>query len=117
MKFLADENAPRTIVELLRCCGYDLLWVREHCPGMDDEEIIRLSISENRLILTFDRDFGELIYRLRMKNTPGVILASISDSQVCKDRLLELLKKHGDKLKGYFTVLTQHRIRRRKLPV
>jgi uncharacterized protein with PIN domain len=126
MKLLLDENAPRTIVEVMRNCGYDLLWIREHCRGMADEEIVRLSISENRVILTFDKDFGELIYRkplasvseanrLRM-NTPGVILARIPNKQTAKERILEFLKKHGDKLRGYFTVLTENRIRRRRLP-
>jgi len=51
IKLLADENTPRTIVEALRHCGYDLLWVREYCRGMTDEEIICLSLSEKRVIL------------------------------------------------------------------
>lgn len=114
MKLLIDENAPGTIVEVLRNCGYDLLWIREYRRGMDDEEIVCLSVSDNRVILTFDKDFGELIYQLKM-NTPGVLLARIADNQICKKRILELLKKHGDELKGYFTVLTQNRIRRRRL--
>lgn len=114
MKLLVDENVSRTIVEVLKNCGYDLLWIREYCRGMADEEIVRLSMSEDRVILTFDKDFGELIYRVRMQ-PPGVILARISNNQICTKSLLNLLKKHGDKLRGYFTVLREHRIRRRRL--
>ncbi len=114
MKLLVDENAPRTIVEVLRNCGYDLLWIREYRRGMSDREIVRLSMSEKRVILTFDKDFGELVYRLKV-NTPGVILLRISNNQICKERLLEFLKEYADKLEGYFTVLTENRIRRRSL--
>ena len=115
MKLLVDENAPRIIVDALRHCRYDLLWIREHCRGMGDEDIVRLSISENRIILTFDKDFGELIYRLRVENVPGVILVRIPDNQTCKERVLAFLKEYSGKLKGYFTVLTESRIRRRRL--
>jgi predicted nuclease of predicted toxin-antitoxin system len=52
MRLLLDENTPKTIVEVLRNCGYDVLWIREYCRGMADEEIVRLSMSENRVILT-----------------------------------------------------------------
>jgi len=125
MKLLVDENAPRTIIEALRNYGYDLLWIREYRRGIADEEIVRLSVSENRIILTFDKDFGELIYRktkssvseanrVRM-NTPGVILARIPNNQICKERILEFLKEQGNKLRGYFTVLTENRTRRRRL--
>jgi len=114
MKLIADENAPRTIVEILRNCGYNLLWIREYRRGMADDEIVRLSIFENRVILTFDKDFGELIYRLRM-NTPGVILVRIANNQIAKERILGFLEEYSGKLKGYFTVLTANRIRRRKL--
>jgi predicted nuclease of predicted toxin-antitoxin system len=115
MKLLADENTPRTIIEALRYSGYDILWVREYCPGMSDEEVACLSISENLIILTFDKDFGELVYRLGMKDTPGVILARIVDNQICQARVLELLSGYGNRLRGYFTVLTESRIRRRSL--
>ena len=111
---MSKERLKMETKEALRNDGYDLLWIREYRRGITDEEIVRLSMSENRIILTFDKDFGELIYRVRM-NTPGVILARIPNNQICKDRILEFLKKHGDKLRGYFTVLTENRTRRRRL--
>ena len=114
MRLLLDENTPKTIVEGLRNCGYDLLWIREYCRGMADEDIVRLSMSDDRVILTFDKDFGELIYRQKM-NTPGIILTRIANNQSAKERIIELLKNHGDKLIGYFIVLTEKRIRRRRL--
>ncbi len=114
MKFIADENVSKSIVNTLRNYGYDLLWIREYCRGMADEEIVCLSSSQNRIIMTFDKDFGELIYRRRME-TPGVILVRIPDDRIGKEKILEFLRKHGDELKGYFVVLTEGRIRRRRL--
>ena len=55
-EFLADENVPKSVVEAMRNCGYDLLWVRDYHRGMEDEKIICLSISQDRIILTFDED-------------------------------------------------------------
>ena len=114
MKFLIDENAPRTLVEYLRKEGYDLIWIREYNRGLADEEIVRLSIIEERIIITFDKDFGELVYRKNM-NPPGVIFLRIVDNNLCQKRLLMFLKSFRDKLEGYFTVITEKKIRIRKL--
>lgn len=115
MKFLVDENSPKTIVEMLRNWGYDLLWIREYHRGMTDDEIIHLSISQKLVILTFDKDFGELIYRAKIKNVPGVILVRISDNRACIEILSRFLNDYGNALEGNFFVLTDKKIRRRNL--
>ena len=92
---LVDENAPRCLVEALREAGYDVVWVREIRRGMNDEEIISLSIDESRVIMTFDKDFGELIYRSR-RRVLGVILVRISDNEVSKRAVLDFLGKYSD---------------------
>ena len=114
IKLLIDENAPRSVVETLKKYKFDLLWIREHHRGMKDEEIIQLSLSQDRIVLTFDKDFGELTYRLKM-NAPGIILVRITNNKICEEKVLKLLKAYGDSLKGYFTVLTETKIRRRKI--
>jgi len=116
MKLLADENAPRNVVEALRLHGYDVLWIKEHWRGLADEKIINISISEDRVILTFDKDFGELVYRLNIQNVPGVILIRITDNRISSEKILTLLKEYGDRLEGYFTALTLSKIRRRRMP-
>ncbi len=115
MHLLIDENAPRPLVEMLKNLGYGILWIREHQRGMTDEEIICLSEREARVLITFDKDFGELIYRSK-RAIPGVILVRIADSEICNERVSDLLEKHPDEIEGYFTVLTERRIRRRSLP-
>ena len=114
MKLILDENAPRTLVEYLRKEKYDLIWIREYRRGLADEKIVRLSSIENRIIITFDKDFGELIYRKNM-NPPGIILLRIADNNQCQNKLSMFLKTFKDKIEGYFSVITEKKIRIRKL--
>ncbi len=114
MKLLIDENAPRTLVEYLRDEKYDLLWIREYQRGLADDEIVSLSSVEGRIIITFDKDFGELVYRKNM-NPPGVILLRIVDNILCQKKLSMFLKTYKNKIEGYFSVLTVKKIRVRKL--
>ena len=60
---LADENLPRRSSELLRELGYDVVTWREHA-GISDHEVVAIANEEQRIILTFDSDFGELVFRL-----------------------------------------------------
>src|SRR5262245_61172078 len=64
MMLLADESVDRMIVERLRADGHDTLYVAEMSPGITDDEILREASSRNALLLTEDKDFGELVYRL-----------------------------------------------------
>jgi len=59
VRVLADENVPKKAVEALRERGHDVLWVAEVAPGSKDEEVLALAIREGRILLTFDKDFGE----------------------------------------------------------
>jgi predicted nuclease of predicted toxin-antitoxin system len=80
VRILANENFPGEAVEVLRSGGHDVAWVRTDAPGSKDRVILERGESEKRLILTFDKDFGELAYRLRMPASSGIILFRISTS-------------------------------------
>ncbi len=54
--------------------GYDIVGVRDHSPGISDIEVMQYAHSAHRVILTFDRDFGELAVKERATPRPGVIL-------------------------------------------
>jgi predicted nuclease of predicted toxin-antitoxin system len=78
MTFLADENFPRPAVEALRQAGFDVLWIAEANPGAPDDEVLALCISTGRVLLTFDKDFGELAYR-RSRSAPcGIVLFRVT---------------------------------------
>ena len=60
MRFLANENIPAASVQLLRQSGHDVLYAVEHLPSLDDAVILHRAHEEQRLLITFDRDYGEV---------------------------------------------------------
>ncbi|GAB4240925.1 MAG: hypothetical protein Tsb0034_17680 [Ekhidna sp.] len=81
MKFLADENFPGPSVSILRINELDVKWISETSPGISDEEVINLANREDRIILTHDSDYGELIYKGGHKPKAGVIYFRLSSFQ------------------------------------
>jgi predicted nuclease of predicted toxin-antitoxin system len=73
VKILANENFPKASVEFLRNEGYDIVSIAEKFGGIKDEEVIALAITEERIILTFDRDYGELVFKKGLKPSKGII--------------------------------------------
>ncbi len=73
MQLLANENFPKASVVLLREMGYDVVSIGEDNPGITDQSVMDIAESEQRLILTFDRDYGELIYKHDYKPEAGVL--------------------------------------------
>ena len=73
LKFLANENIPLTSVKLLRKKNIDIVAISEVSPGISDVEVMKNAISENRIIVTFDRDYGELIFSRNIPTPPGII--------------------------------------------
>ena len=59
-QFLADENVPRAVVSALRDAGVDVAWIAESHTGADDEQVLTLAVSNGRVLVTFDKDFGEM---------------------------------------------------------
>jgi len=66
MRFLANENIPLGSVIYLRKAGYDITAVIEEMSGAKDEEVLEYATEKNSIILTFDRDYGELIYERKL---------------------------------------------------
>ena len=73
-KFLANENVPGEVIEAARQIGHDLAWICELSPGADDDAVLALSLADGRVLLTFDKDFGEMAFRQGKNATCGVIL-------------------------------------------
>ena len=73
MKLLANENFPLPAILLLRSLGYDVTSIGEDYAGISDEYVMNIAETEQRVILTFDRDYGELIYKHNYKPKKGVV--------------------------------------------
>lgn len=116
MKLLADECCDAGLVEALRRNGHDVAYVLESRPGVSDTEVLQQAHREERLLLTEDKDFGELVYRLR-RPVPGIILLRFDPEEraLKLPRLLVLLEREPERLEGAFVVLDAEKARIRPL--
>jgi predicted nuclease of predicted toxin-antitoxin system len=73
-KFLANENVPGDVVQAVRQSGYDVAWVSEAAPGAGDDDVLAMALAQGRVLLTFDKDFGDLAFHRGRTATCGVIL-------------------------------------------
>jgi len=106
MRFLADECCDFAVVRSLRSAGHDVLAVNEFQQRSVDRELLDLAATEDRVLLTEDKDFGWLVYAARV-DSPGVILIRYPASarRALAEAVLKLVNDNGSKLAGAFVVL------------
>ena len=116
LKFLVDVGVGKGIERYLQEEGYDAKAVRDIDPCMEDEEIIRTAVSENRMVITMDKDFGELVYHSSMEHS-GVLLLRLEDAtgaeklQVVK----HIMKNYLDRIKNCFCVFQNDKFRIKRI--
>ena len=117
MKFLADESVDFPIVKLLRENNFDVDYIAEIKPGITDKQVINLANQKKGILITADKDFGEIVFRQR-KITSGIILYRLSGfaNNEKSEKLLSLINKHQNSIEGSFTVITRKQIRIKNLP-
>lgn len=115
LKILADESVDYRIIVSLRDIGYTITSVVDSQPGLSDYEIVKWAQKDKLLILTEDRDFGELVFSQKMKT--GVLYLRYhhskwqSISKICQ----AVIEKYMDELYSRFTVVTEKKIRTREI--
>lgn len=116
MHFLANENFPGAAVSALAAAGHDIVWVRTAMPDAADSEVLARAARESRILLTFDKDLGELAGREVLPSGCGVILFRIPLPYPARvgDRLAELIGARDD-WAGHFSVIEPGRLRMRRL--
>jgi len=116
MKLLANENFPLGSILYLRNSGYDILSIGSDYSGIKDLEVIKLAQKESRTILTFDRDYGELIFRHNLKPEMGVIYLRLLffDSDEPGKIIDRLLSDNTFSPVGRLTVIDGDTIRQRE---
>lgn len=101
MNLLANEGVDRPIVERLRRDGHDVVYVAELSPSITDDEVFQQANDRSALLITADKDFGELVFRQGRLHRGVVLLrlAGLSNATkaeivavVFRDRAPELLK-------------------------
>lgn len=116
MLWLADECIAVSLVRELRGAGHDVLYIAEFAASLGDVEVIALASREGRLLLTADKDFGELVFR-RNQVVPGLVLLRIDPDHgpLVRKRLLEAVDHFGEGLFGRYVVIDEVRFRSRPL--
>lgn len=117
MQFLNDESCDFAFASALRDAGYDVVLVGEITPRADDTDVIRLAQEQSRILLTEDKDFGQLVFA---GGTPsvGVVLFRypVLARQSMVDFFMELIKDKGEQLHQFFTVVEPGKVRLKPRP-
>ena len=115
-RLLANENVPGPLVDALKAAGCDVKWMRTNSPGTSDREVLALAAREARILLTFDKDFGELARRTRLPRECGVVLLRIPmpPFRDVGSRLAAVILSRDD-WAGRFSVVEPGRVRSRPL--
>jgi predicted nuclease of predicted toxin-antitoxin system len=113
MEFIVDESTGTAVVEYLRSVGHDVLAIAETMPQADDGDILARAVSEARILVTNDKDFGELVFRSGQAHH-GIVLLRLRERPTNRVRVMKaVLEQYADRLTGRFTVATEGRIRMR----
>jgi predicted nuclease of predicted toxin-antitoxin system len=118
MKFLADECCDLSMVIRLRENGHDVVFIPEMTPGITDSEVLEMALQEKRVVITEDKDFGELIYRLG-KPAFGVVLLRFhpldQDNKI--DAMSRFADQYSSRLRGNLVVIRSNSVRVKPLRV
>jgi predicted nuclease of predicted toxin-antitoxin system len=116
MRLCADENVPGDCVSALRQQGHDVLWIRETARGSTDDAVLAQAQSEQRLLITFDKDFGELVFHRGKSASHGVVLFRLRklSPDFLARRIAQILASTAEWQCNY-AVVDEHSIRLRPL--
>jgi predicted nuclease of predicted toxin-antitoxin system len=117
MRWLADECISAAFVASLRAAGHDVISATEIFQSAKDRDLLARATQENRLLLTEDKDFGELVFGPATLASTGVVLMRIADerSHLAWPRLEAAIGRFGETLFGRFVIVEETRFRVRAL--
>lgn len=118
MTFLANENFPAPSIAILRRAGFVVFSIKEVLPGASDVDVVKIAQSEGFIVLTMDKDYGEIVFRNMAEHPRSVILFRLSGAEN-PDRpgevLVGLLNEEGLDVADRFTVVERGNVRQRIL--
>ena len=116
MNFLADESVDRQIVDALKEDDHAVLYVTEMDPGISDDEVLDKAEKGSAILITADKDFGELVFR-QQRITMGVVLVRMAGLLPSKKAEIAstMIKKHLDAIQNAFSVISPNTIRIRRI--
>lgn len=112
MNVLVDVSAGRAVADTLTALGHDVVSVRDRDPKMIDADILTWAVAEQRLVVTMDKDFGELVYRSGLAHA-GVLFLRLEDARTAEKAqvVTDIFTNYGSQLPGRFAVYQDGRLR------
>jgi len=116
VKFVADESVDKPIVDALRSKGYEVYYILEESYGIPDNDVLRIANIRESILITADKDFGEIIFRQK-KNHFGIILIRLAglSSEHKVNLTLNAIDRHFEEISANFSVISKTHIRIIKL--
>lgn len=116
MKYLADESVDFPIIKQLRNSGFEVASIAELSPGISDESVFSKSVQGNLILITSDKDFGEIVFRLKRVNA-GIVLLRINGLQNTEkaEMVGQIFINHSNKFMNKFVVIERDNLRIRSL--
>jgi predicted nuclease of predicted toxin-antitoxin system len=117
-RLLLNENVPLPAARRLRAGGWDVLAIGESHVSADDISVMALACSERRWLMTFDRDYGELVFRRHLPPPPLILLLRVSSYLPEEPAAwIDSLYRAGELKEHHFCIFDGQTVRRRPLPV
>jgi predicted nuclease of predicted toxin-antitoxin system len=107
---VADESVDFRIVTALRNSGLQIYSIAEKQSSIRDEDVLNVAVSNDALLITEDKDFGELVFRLRLAHK-GILLIRIEDKEQQIESIVQAIFKNINELKNRFSVLSKNKLR------
>jgi len=116
LKFLVDVGVGKKVEQYLKDEGYDTKAVRDIDPQMEDKDIICIAASEDRMVITMDKDFGELVYHSLLQHS-GVLLLRLENATALEKLQVvrNILLTYSNQIKNCFCVFQNNKFRIRKI--
>jgi len=116
VNLVADENIDTEIIAELRGRGYEILSISENFSGIPDEEVLEIANKYNAILITGDKDFGELVFRRGQANKGVILIRIFGVPQEEKARIvLEVFELHKTDFMENFTVIGKNKIRIKRM--
>ncbi len=115
MNLVADEGVDRPVVERLRQDGHDVVYVAELSPSIADEEVLQQANARSAILVTADKDFGELVFRQGLVHSGVMLLRFAGLANATKAAMVaEVCRDRGAELMGAFSVVSPGQVRIRR---
>ena len=115
MRILSDESTDSHVIRKLREDGYEIIDIKEESPGISDEEVFQIANELGVILLTEDKDFGELVFRSRLLSYGVILIRLIGVPGNLKAKIVSsVFEEHGSEMLHNFTVIEENKVRIRK---